>query len=46
LNYKNTKIISKYDNLDMYNIVFNTMLKDEVNDVKRIGYVKLIKHSN
>jgi hypothetical protein len=45
LNYKNKNITFKYNNLNIYNIEFNTMLKDEVNDVKRIKYIKYIKHN-
>jgi len=45
LNYRNVKIISKFDNLDIYNIEFNTMLKDEVNAVKRMQYLAILKNN-
>ena len=45
LNYRNMKIISKFDNLDIYNIEFNTILKDEVNAVKRIKYLETIRNN-
>jgi len=44
LNYYNKNITSKYKYLDVYNIEFNTMLKDKVNEAKRIGYIQLIKN--
>jgi len=44
LNYRNG--IFKLDNLDVYNIEFNSMLKDEVNEVKRMSYLKLISGSH
>jgi hypothetical protein len=37
-------VISKFDNLNIYNIEFNTMLKDEVNAVKRMKYLAIIKN--
>jgi len=41
LNYRNINGISKFDNLDIYNIEFNSMLKDEVNAVKRMKYLQI-----
>ena len=43
LNYRNISLISKFDNLDVYNIEFNPMLKDEVNAAKRIKYLGIIR---
>ena len=45
LNYRNINVISKFDNLDIYNIEFNTMLKNEVNVVKRMKYLEIIKNN-
>ena len=45
LNYRNIKSTSKFDNLDVYNIEFNTMLKDEVNAVKRIKYLEIVRNN-
>ena len=45
LNYRNIKSTSKFDNLDVYNIEFNTMLKDEVNAGKRIKYLEIVRNN-
>jgi len=43
LNYRNINVISKFDNLDIYNIEFNPMLKDKVNADKRIKYLRIVR---
>ena len=43
LNYRNN--LYKYNALDIYNIEFNSVLKDEVNEVKRIIYLKIIREN-
>ena len=45
LNYRNIKILSKFNNLDVYNIEFNTVLKDEVNEGKRIKYLAIVRNN-
>ena len=45
LNYRYIKMTSNLDKLDVYNIEFNTMLKDEVIEVKRIEYLKIIRNN-
>ena len=45
LNYRSVKSTSAYDNLNVYNIEFNSILKDEVIAGKRIRYLEIVRNN-